>query len=130
MGYRGTVVKHDDLLFYKNNIELKFRMRNYLATSYKRENADFFASRAWSYYQNKTPPEDQPSVIFKIHVDPRGKDDPSKLCQNVNQIVKRANGVPDEFEYLFTPYSVFTIKKFVESPKIKATPSHPHIIHL
>ena len=105
-------------------------MRNYLATSYKRTKADSFAIRAWSYYQNKSPPEDQPAVIFQIQVDPRGKEDPSKLCQNVNKIVKRAKGVPDEHEYLFTPYSVFTIKCFEKSSKLKATPSHPHIIHL
>ena len=43
---------------------------------------------------------------------------------------EKANGVPDEYEYLFTPYYVFTIKRFEKSSKLKATPSHPHIIHL
>ena len=48
------------------------------------------------------------------------------LCKNVNYLTKTLVG--DEFEYLFAPYSVFTIDRFEES----SDPNYntPHVISL
>ena len=50
------------------------------------------------------------------------------LCQNANHIVRRAPNLPDEFEYLFVPYSVFTVVRFERSKK--PTWRTPHVVHL
>ena len=74
------------------------------------------------------PPLARPGVVFVISVDPKGEDNEAFRCQNASLITKRMPGVPDEHEYLFTQYSVFTVARFVESPA--PTAAAPHVIFL
>ena len=46
-----------------------------------------------------------------MHVDPRGRDDPAYRCKHVNFV--RHSHVHGEHEYLFTGYSVFTVRRCV-----------------
>jgi hypothetical protein len=69
----------------------QFRQPAYLATSFSRAVATDFLSRS-----------DMPSkVLWMVRIDPHRK------CVHVN-LVKRSN-VPGEEEYLFAPYSAFTV---------------------
>ena len=65
--------------------------------------------------------------MFVITVDPDGEENIAFRCQNASLITKRMPGVPDEHEYLFTQYSVFTLTKFVEKD---GTNQYPHEVHL
>ena len=61
-------------------------------------------------------------------MDERGKDDFIFRCKHVNLVTKRVAGLPDEQEYLFVPYSAFTVTGVERSPQ--ATYRNPHIIRL
>jgi hypothetical protein len=49
----------------------------------------------------------EPCVMWEVHVDPAGKYSPARRCKHVNY-VERTN-VVEEKEYLFAPYSPFTV---------------------
>eukprot|EP01043_Picozoa_sp_COSAG02_P101627 COSAG02_NODE_37676_length_439_cov_0.555882_1_plen_94_part_10 len=49
-------------------------------------------------------------VIWTVRVPPP-RQDGGPGCVHVNLVQRRADGVPDEQEYLFVPYSVFTVFK-------------------
>jgi hypothetical protein len=53
------------------------------------------------YAQNKTP------VRWEVLLDARGRDCPEFRCKHVNFLDNTQN--PGEEEFLFTPYSVFTV---------------------
>ena len=52
--------------------------------------------------------------MWVIHVDPVGQHDLSKRCKHVNfvqhSLIVDAAGNPSELEYLFSAYSVFTVR--------------------
>ena len=52
------------------------------------------------------PPE-APGVLWVVHVDPAGEHDPSKRCKHAYLI---ASHLRHELEFLFTAYSVFTVR--------------------
>ena len=53
--------------------------------------------------------EAQPDVVlWHIQVSAAGEHDPEELCQNANY-VRNSLVDPPEHEYLFVPYSVFTV---------------------
>lgn len=54
-----------------------------------------------------------------VKVDPEGKDNPAKRCQHVNYVTKRAKGLEDEQEYLFTQYAPFEIKSVLWKEQTK-----------
>ena len=131
--YRGCAITDQELNFYRVAGQ-KFRIPAYFSTSFKENTARAFLRRAWTYHNDNGATK--PGVLLKIQVDPRGKDDPAWLCKNVNLVKSRmryhhgatTTEIPDEFEYLFTQYSVFTVAKFVESP----SPNYrtPHVLYL
>jgi hypothetical protein len=49
-----------------------------------------------------------PPVHWIFKLDPRGEKNPRYRCKHVNYLEKVTN-VPGEEEYLFAPYSVFTV---------------------
>ena len=60
-------------------------------------------------------------VLWVVRIDPVHK------CRHVNLVTKRVLGLPDEQEYLFAPYSVFT----VGSADWRAgTDDEPHVVEL
>ena len=97
----------------------KYRVPGFLATSFKEDKAEEFLYRA--HDESKLP-----AVKWVIELDPRGKSSFKYRCKHVNFVSK--TNVPGEEEYLFAPYSVFTVK----SAHWSDTPDDetPHIITL
>jgi hypothetical protein len=92
----------------------KYRVPMFLATSFKlyvAQNFSFMAAQ-----QGHSP------VIWTIKVDPRGELELLYRCKHVNQVAK--SNVDGESEFLYAPYSVFTIES-VELPSGGADPT-PH----
>ena len=53
--------------------------------------------------------------------------DPVEHCRHVNLVTKRVPNLPDEQEYLFAPYSTFTVR----SAQWKAgSDADPHVVVL
>ena len=53
--------------------------------------------------------------------------DPVRKCFHVNLVTKRVPGLGDELEYLFAPYSAFTV---VATTWSAGTVAQPHVIEL
>ena len=79
----------------------KYRVPGFLATSVRREIAAAFAFKA-----DKTNPS-HPSAMWRITFDPRGKEHPEYRVKHMTFVSKTL--IPGEREYLFAPYSVFTL---------------------
>ena len=79
----------------------KYRVPNFLATSFSEDVAQGFLYNAFA--SGQTP------VLWVVRVDPRGADTVKYRCKHVNY-VKKSN-VAGEQEFLFAPYSVFTVQK-------------------
>ena len=60
-------------------------------------------------------------VLWRVRIHPERK------CKHVNLVTKRVPGLPDEQEYLFAPYSVFTVLSATWKVGTKA---EPHEIEL
>jgi len=122
-GVTGHVAEHppDDRCFRGGGFDMRFkdffrigktfRQPAFLATSFEQEKADYFMRRS----------DMQHKIRWLIHIHPVRK------CVHVNLIKKRVPELPDEKEYLFVPYSVFTVK----SVQWRAgTNDVPHVIVL
>ena len=77
----------------------KYRVPGFLATSFSEDKARDFAHTNGTAFG-------RPAVLWVVHVDPRGRNDPAFRCKHVNFV--RHSLVHGEHEYLFTGYSVFT----------------------
>ena len=53
--------------------------------------------------------------------------DPARKCRHVNLVTRRVPNLPDEQEYLFAPYSAFTVLTAAWS---EGTIASPHKIEL
>jgi len=100
--FRGTGFDNRYRDFFEPN--KKYRVPGFLATSFSEATARRFV------YTNGTA-LDRPAVLWVVHVDPRGRDDVAHRCKHVNFIEHAL--VPGEQEYLFTAYSVFTVRSCV-----------------
>ena len=89
----------------------EFRQPAFLATSFLEEKADYFISR--SGMANK--------IKWLVRIDPNRK------CRHVNLVTKRVPGLPDEKEYLFAPYSAFTV---ISAKWGGGTNADPHVVEL
>eukprot|EP00729_Bicosta_minor_P005202 gene5202-26196_t len=121
--YRGAILPTCHVAFY--TVGKQYRIPGYLATSFAEKVAKSFSKRAWQAEKNSASGE-QPAIIWVVQVDPAGEDDEEELCQNANYIANTL--VPGEDEYLFVPYSAFTVTKVELSP----TPNYkkPHRIYI
>lgn len=78
----------------------KYRVPGFVATSFQEATAKTFADKN-SVLSGK------PQVLWEVHV--TGEEDPTQRCKHVNYVL---NGLVDgEAEYLFTAYSVFTVRR-------------------
>ena len=101
----------------------KYRAPGFVATSFSRDVAYSFSQRAHDE-------RGQPAVLWVISVHPDGRRNPRYACKHVNLV--RKSHVAGEAEYLFAPYSVFTVQR-VEWSVLGAggaTADQPHIVHL
>ena len=102
VAFRGTGFDMQHRTFFEPN--KKYRVPGFLATSFSEDTARTFAKKngtAWG----------RPAVLWVVHVDPRGGADPAYRCKHVNFVTHSLVG--GEHEYLFTAYSVFTVRKCV-----------------
>lgn len=100
------------MAFVKNR---KYRVPMFLATSFERKIATQFAARSGG----------DSAVLWEVEVDPEGKDDFLRRCKHVSFLPK--SHVKTEKEFLFAPYSVFTVVSVKWSePGDKG----PHVIRL
>ena len=109
--WRGTGFDDSLRSFFTEGKE--YRVPGFLATSFSKNVAETFVFNNATAYG-------KPAVLWKVHVDPDGARDPAKLCKHVNYV--RHTFVSGEEEYLFTAYSVFTIRKVTWSEDSSTTP--------
>ena len=89
----------------------QFREPAFLVTSFSQDTADEFMARS-----------SMPSKVrWMVWIDPTRK------CNHVNLVTKRVPGLPDEQEYLFAPYSAFTVLSVAWNA---GTDAEPHVIEL
>ena len=88
-----------------------FRQPAFLATSFSGSTADSFIARS-------TMPS---KVKWLVRIDPALK------CRHVNLVTKRVPDLEDEQEYLFAPYSAFTV---LSTKWGDGTAADPHVIEL
>ena len=117
--YRGGLLPDEFKSFF--TVGKKYATPGFLATSFSEKVAKKFMQRAFRSKNGKIP-----AVRWTIHVNPEGETDATELCQNANLL--KISEVPSESEYLFIPYSVFTILSCEWSAK--ATPNNPHRISI
>ncbi len=78
----------------------KYRAPGFVATSFTDDVARSFAQRARE--------SGLPAVLWVVHMHPEGRRNPKYACKHVNLV--RKTHVAGEAEYLFSPYSVFTVR--------------------
>eukprot|EP01043_Picozoa_sp_COSAG02_P022490 COSAG02_NODE_1172_length_14106_cov_77.834725_2_plen_535_part_00 len=96
--FRGTGFDDDHRGFFE--VGRAYRVPGFLATSFSEAKATEFMRRAQQ--QGKR------GVLWVVRVDPAGEQDPTKRCKHVNFVEHSL--VAGEFEYLFTAYSIFTVR--------------------
>lgn len=117
--YRGSGLPDEHRAFYDCMVGSKYRVPGFLATSLNRGTAELFYRRAYS--------GGLPAVLYRVYVDPRGKDDPALRCLHVNLIKPENHHFAGETEFLFVPYSVFTVLSVAWAA---GTPTDPHIVSI
>eukprot|EP00039_Didymoeca_costata_P005973 m.86303 g.86303 ORF g.86303 m.86303 type:complete len:435 (+) comp13052_c1_seq2:325-1629(+) len=117
--YRGAVIPKKNLEFY--TVGKRYRARGFLASSFSESIARQYCQDVWDEHDQAYE-----SVLYVIHIDPFGKYDRTKLCKNANILKKSLN--EGDTEYIFTPYSVFTVGIVHISPD--PCPTTPHVIHV
>merc|ERR1719506_303666 len=99
--WRGGGFRREHRAFFDRMIGKKYRVPGFLATSVRRDIAAGFAFKA-----DMTNPS-HPCAIWRITFDPRGKDFPQFRVRHMTLVSKTL--IMGEHEYLFAPYSVFTL---------------------
>ena len=99
--WRGGGFRREHRAFFERMIGKKYRVPGFLATSVRREIAAAFAFKA------DIANPSHPCVMWRITFDPRGKDHPEYRVRHMTLVSKTL--VVGEHEYLFAPYSVFTL---------------------
>ena len=97
--YRGTGFDDAHRGFF--TVGKAYRVPGFLATSFSEAKAREFLHRAQAAGQQ--------AVLWVVRVDPEGQRDPTKRCKHVNFVEHSL--VEGESEYLFTAYSIFTVRR-------------------
>ena len=96
--YRGGGFDDTHIGFFTRGRQ--YRVPGFLATSFSRATATRFLRMAEAYGQQ--------AVLWVVRVDPAGEDDQTQRCKHVNFVTHSLVG--GEAEYLFTAYSIFTVR--------------------
>merc|ERR1719174_138364 len=99
--WRGGGFRREHRAFFERMIGKKYRVPGFLATSVRRDIAAAFTFKA-----DMTNPS-HPCAIWRITFDPRGKEHPEYRVKHMTLVSKTL--IVGEHEYLFAPYSVFTL---------------------
>ena len=106
--WRGGGFRSEHRVFFERILGNKYRVPGFLATSTERWIAEKFADEA--YEDNGA----HPCVIWRVTFDPRGEHQPQYRVRHMTFVSKSL--IKDEQEYLFAPYSVFTLVSTQWSP--------------
>ena len=109
--WRGGGFREEHRAFFEVMKDKKYRVPAFLATSNNRSVAAGFVFKASKSHS---------CAIWCIKFDKRGKDHPEYRVRHMTFVSKTL--VPDKEEYLFAPYSVFTLQEVKWSAKL----SKPH----
>ena len=101
--YRGGGLPEKARSFFRPGVQ--YRVPGFLATSLSEEIARRFAERAFDAGAGKLP-----VVLWTVQVDPEGSTDPQLRCKQVNYVT-HSNLGNSEQEFLFAPYSTFTVTR-------------------
>ena len=103
----------------------------FLATSFNESTAllSFLAHRLEPADESQSPPWQEP-VLWTFHLDASLPE--NQRCVHVNYIDRTDNTVRDEDEFLFAPYSVFTVRSvsWEADPIANDYVARPHRIEL
>ena len=108
--WRGGGFRREHRAFFERLIGKKYRVPGFLATSLSRDIAAAFAFKA--IMGNPS----HPCAMWRITFDPRGEDFPEYRVRHMTLVSKTL--VAGEQEYLFAPYSVFTLVSVKWSGKL------------
>ena len=111
--FRGGELPPKHAEFYKSG--QKYRVPGFLATSFSEDVAYRFLYMKFA--EGKTP------VKWIVEVDSRGRDALQYRCKRVNFCEN--SDVPGEEEFLFAPYSVFTVISLTAPP---VPPDHDTVV--
>eukprot|EP00048_Salpingoeca_helianthica_P008383 m.121934 g.121934 ORF g.121934 m.121934 type:complete len:530 (+) comp14587_c3_seq3:154-1743(+) len=103
--YRGSAMPASQVEFYQQMQGHRYRVPGYFTTSLVFERTLFFVMRS---LQNVPRGEVRVPVIFRIHVDERGRDHPDYRCTHVARLLK--SKLKEEIEFMFVPYAAFTVR--------------------
>ena len=117
--WRGGGFRREHRVFFERMQGKKYRVPAFLASSTKRSIAAKFAFDA--YAANSS----HPCVIWCIKVDARGENHPEYRVKHMTFVSKTL--VEGEEEYLFAPYSVFTLVSTLWSAELDKP--HEFTIH-
>jgi hypothetical protein len=106
--------------------EKKYRTNCFLPTSFVREKALAFMQRVEEGMLLNPGGVPNALVMWKVTVDPQGQTISTQKCKQANLIKNRTASVGQEWEYLFTSFSVFSVIKAEWS----ADALRPHKIHI
>ena len=107
--YRGGALPNDHKKFYK--VGALFRAAGFLATSFSQDNA--------SEYMCRASVGGEPCVLWEVHVDPAGGQSQAMRCKHVCYLEHGG-----EKEYLFAPYSPFTVDSVSDWLYVRLTLVH------
>jgi hypothetical protein len=102
--YRGGGLPLQHLPFFAAG--KKYRVPMILATS--------FDLRVAQHFSDMAAQRGEPLVIWTVKVDARGEKEMRYRCKHVNQVPK--SNVDGESEFLYAPYSVFTVESVKPPP--------------
>ena len=97
--YRGSGLPDVHQAFFSAG--KKYRVPGFLATSFAR-------GVAKKFLYNTHHGSGLPVVLWRVHLDPRGRDDFDFTCKHVNYV--ESSHVGGEKEFLFAPFSAFTVR--------------------
>lgn len=115
--FRGSGLPAEHHAFFQPG--LTYRVPGLLATSLAEGVAFGFLFRAFQESGRK------PVVLWRVHLDRRGPSDFRYRCKHVNLV--RHSNVAGEEEYLFVPYSVFTVEAVLWR---RGDDREPHVIDI
>ena len=102
--WRGGGFRDQCRPFFERMLGQKYRIPGFLATSSKRAVAASFAAASGLQH---------PRAMWHVVFDKRGKENPEYRVQHMTLVSKAS--IKGEYEYLFAPYSVFTLVSVVWS---------------
>ena len=126
--YRGTAMPRAHRAFFEAG--KRYRAPMFVATSFSEDvPVDVFLSRLPPPTADQAPPFQEPT-IWRFHLDSSLPE--ARRCVHANFIDRTDGTVHGEDEFLFAPYSVFTVRSVAwhAAPVVNTYVCQPHVIEV